>query len=698
MLKKFKNEKGVSLITLGVMIVMLIIISQVAIYNSRNAIKLRKIEDLKNDIELLDIKVAEYYLKREILPLGPKYTNTSMIVSDPDTLNPNDDINEYYVVDLRMLSNISLNYGRDYEKLAEGGELEDIYIINARTHTIYYPKGVEIDGKTYYRKGENFSKIDSQPNNSTNIKIDQNNKDWTNGDVELTIMYGDKLSERKVKYIENGIEKEQNFPIDYGATLEIKENQWVIATAKDPSGNRIEKKIQITNIDKEAPKAEAFLDTNKWINYDLSMKLVMTDNASGIKLYQFSDRADIDINSSGWKNLQEEKKYLTDTATVTKNGIYYMHMIDLAGNIAHVEVNIRNIDKKNPIPTLKLSNDKWTNQDIKLFATGQDGESGIKYYYLGKEKQEIDIDWTDLGTAKQVINYEQVVAENEIWYFYVKDEAGNVAETEINIGNIDKENPIIVSLEKSTNEWTQKLTLEGKANDKISGINAFAFSEDPNMTNDWIKITPTNSLTQTFEVNHNGTYYFYVKDEAGNIEKNSIVIDNIDTVVPELNMDITDEIYCKVADTNIEAIFTVQYRDSESGIKSVKYGVSGNVDSEPTDLIDITNNTVINLNLDVGIHYLWVIVEDNAGNLVKNIKKISVVQSQINFYLIENTDTTKKILINYGEGLTENRRVLINGMEYINTDEVIVNADCLIVVHASDKHGNEFVTSIEVTF
>lgn len=155
-----KNEKGVSLITLAVMIVMLIIISQLAIYNSRNAIKLRKFEDLKNDIEILDTKIAEYYVKKDELPLGPKYTNVGMITSDTTVLNPNDNTSEYYVIDLNKLENISLNYGRDYENIKKDGNLTDVYIINKESHTIYYPKGIEIDGVTHYRDSRVYSKVE----------------------------------------------------------------------------------------------------------------------------------------------------------------------------------------------------------------------------------------------------------------------------------------------------------------------------------------------------------------------------------------------------------------------------------------------------------------------------------------------------------------------------------------------------------
>lgn len=439
MIENVKSEKGISIITLGVMIVILLIISQVAIYNSRNAIKLKKIEELKNDIEILDTKVAEYYSKKQILPLGPRYTNTSMITSNPDVLNPNDDIYEYYIIDLKKLENLSLNNGRDFDKILEDRNLEDIYIINKESHTIYYPKGVEIEGKKYYRNDTDYSKIDIQQNSSTSIKIEQTYKGWTNSDVVLRITFGAKLTDRKIKYTElneqtNQSElKEEILPVEYEKVINISENQVVIANAKDKSGKIVEKKLKISNIDKVAPTGEIVLETTDWVNRDLQAKLIMQDEASGINMYQFTTKEKVDENSEDWKVLDENKQYVSESATISENGNYYLHIVDMASNLTTIKIEVKNIDKKQPVLNL-VTLDNITGKDKKLSATGLDGESGIRYYYLGKEKQGDNINWTDLLEAKQFITYTESAKINEKWYFYAKDIAGNIASTEIDIG------------------------------------------------------------------------------------------------------------------------------------------------------------------------------------------------------------------------------------------------------------------------
>ena len=75
------------------------------------------------------------------------------------------------------------------------------------------------------------------------------------------------------------------------------------------------------------------------------------------------------------------------------------------------------------------------------------------------------------------------------------------------------------------------MTLTGKATDLGSGISYYQFSTNGNLTassSGWISITnTTNEITQTYIVVNNGTYYFYAKDAAGNINKKAVVISNI---------------------------------------------------------------------------------------------------------------------------------------------------------------------------
>ena len=144
-----------------------------------------EIDDLLLDIERLNSKVDEYYLKYGELPKLCNYTSETNLelnsrealqtkiknsansngASLQNELNQNDS-DEYYVIDLEKLGNLSLNYGYDeeYKSIKNRGVTEDddimennsnneieteIYIINAKTHQIYFPHGIFSDNVMY---------------------------------------------------------------------------------------------------------------------------------------------------------------------------------------------------------------------------------------------------------------------------------------------------------------------------------------------------------------------------------------------------------------------------------------------------------------------------------------------------------------------------------------------------------------------
>ena len=153
-----KDQKGINLLTLSIAILVLIIITSILVYNAKDGVKIRNLNNLYNDIEVLNDKVSNYYIQYGDIPKSVEYENTNFIGNQR---NPNDG-EDYYVINLSNLQGLSLNYGRDYEKI--GGrtsvnQLTDIYIINEQSHTIYYPKGIELDSRTYYTTQEQYTQI-----------------------------------------------------------------------------------------------------------------------------------------------------------------------------------------------------------------------------------------------------------------------------------------------------------------------------------------------------------------------------------------------------------------------------------------------------------------------------------------------------------------------------------------------------------
>lgn len=150
-----RRNKGISLVSLVITIALMIIISSVTIYTSMDRFKINNLNKMINDLQLLEDKVSNYYLKYGTIPVVRTEQNNTPIEAeyDLDDYQKNNDNDVYYYIDLKALGDgISLNYGK---KGFEDLKSDDVYIINEKTHNIYYARGIEIKGKYYYSLSDN---------------------------------------------------------------------------------------------------------------------------------------------------------------------------------------------------------------------------------------------------------------------------------------------------------------------------------------------------------------------------------------------------------------------------------------------------------------------------------------------------------------------------------------------------------------
>lgn len=175
MIKKIiKNTRGITLTALIISISVIMILSGIILHNTSENLKIQKLKKLQSDIQTLREKISSYYMEFEDIPAKGEYTNTSYInsISIVDT-------GEFLVIDLSAMQNLTLNYGRDYEKIKKdvdfinSGKISnpedytDLYIINSVSHNIFYVKGVTIDAQTYYTdytEGDKYPVIDYSNN------------------------------------------------------------------------------------------------------------------------------------------------------------------------------------------------------------------------------------------------------------------------------------------------------------------------------------------------------------------------------------------------------------------------------------------------------------------------------------------------------------------------------------------------------
>ncbi len=148
-----KNNRGVSLISLVITVIVLIILSNIVIYEARDNLKLGKLTEMQSDIDDLRDKVSSFYAQNGKIPATIPYTNLDKIKS-AGIISNMVDTGDFLVIDLSVLENLTLNKGKDFEKVKESPEsanfYTDLYIINEASHNIFYVAGVTIDDKIFY--------------------------------------------------------------------------------------------------------------------------------------------------------------------------------------------------------------------------------------------------------------------------------------------------------------------------------------------------------------------------------------------------------------------------------------------------------------------------------------------------------------------------------------------------------------------
>lgn len=163
----FKNQKGITLITLVTAIVLLVIITATIAINVNTSLQISNLTRLQNDIDTLNDRVSAYYIEHDELPItGERFTKAQLQSKIPE-LSPNDG-EYYYTIDLSKLDNITLNFGQDYSPTSN-----EKYIINEESHIIYFLGGISYGGHIYYS-------MDDSENIIIYTTVNEVNNDITN--------------------------------------------------------------------------------------------------------------------------------------------------------------------------------------------------------------------------------------------------------------------------------------------------------------------------------------------------------------------------------------------------------------------------------------------------------------------------------------------------------------------------------------
>lgn len=358
------------------------------------------------------------------------------------------------------------------------------------------------------------------------------------------------------------------------ATYTVTENGVYTFLVEDKAGNRWTKTVNVTNIDKTKPIGQVKQDTTSWTNQSYGLELTgLSDSESGIKRVQLPD--------GEWRVFSATDKY---RYLVNQNGVYTYRIEDEAGNMLELNQSVGNIDKTIPEGTFTYDISR-PNEGLLIELNATDDLSGVQEITLPD------------GKVVSASNAQYRVKNGGEYAFITRDRAGNkhtivatIKEPKLVVERDGLE--LVVTVEKNYTvlpTTTRKETLETwnstsfrvpltknetftfQVNDGgvlskevvfsmenffLLGMPQIDISYDENWTNKEVVLrayayslygheivsttapdgTASASTTLEYTVNKNGTYTFIAKDSTGQLGANSIIVRNIDTESPTIEL------------------------------------------------------------------------------------------------------------------------------------------------------------------
>lgn len=313
------------------------------------------------------------------------------------------------------------------------------------------------------------------------ITISGNATAWTKDDVTLTVSAVDSKDGKEGVGV-----AAYNWGDGWSAvtTLKVSENKTYTVSVKDRVGNVAQESVVVDKIDKTAPKiTNVKVDPDEWSN-KVSYEVIAEDSESGVKSYKMDDGA--------W---QDSNKF-----DVTDNKEHNFFAVDNAGNESEsVAATATKYDNKKPVVNsvdvtyggTSVSNDSYTtsNKKYEFTVDAKDDESGVKEYSIDS------ITWQDSSVFS--------LNGGTTYYFYVKDNAGNVSEPFEVALKKDDDAPVISKIAPSTDQPTNStITVKVEATDDVAGIKSYKIDDGAWQT------------SNTFEINDCQPHKFYVCDNA----------------------------------------------------------------------------------------------------------------------------------------------------------------------------------------
>lgn len=440
---------------------------------------------------------------------------------------------------------------------------------------------------------------------------------WTNGTVTISGTISDNLSKVKSVICEKtGTTEQKSVTIDIVAgtySVELQpENYCGTYTVYciDNAGNESEKQTVEVRMDVEKPQisdATPIFGDQEWINTDITITGKAADINPGAA--DISKVSGVFFKQNGKEDTEAEAAtYTAETDTFSfvipkqnYKGKYLIYCVDHAGNRSGDFVLSVFMDKDRCVIKSAIAEPStWTNGEVIISGKVWDNLSGVEKVSYRKDGEIIsnEVDTVLIPEeADYTYSYKVTIPKQDYQGKYLltcSDKAGNGVETPAEVSvMMDQTKPEITEAEADKTDWTnEKVTIRGTVSDNLSGVAKIYYQKG--LSGEEVEITNNSN---TFELpilpqNYEGSYYFWCKDNAGNISDKAEVKVKMDNTPPSNTELISGgKTWKNVINSLTLGLFfnqdqnvVVNTEDNLSGIKTVR-GLEKNIQSG--DAIDV---------------------------------------------------------------------------------------------------------------
>jgi len=186
-------------------------------------------------------------------------------------------------------------------------------------------------------------------------------------------------------------------------------------------------------------------------------------------------------------------------------------------------------DKTAPSISYTLTPAGATKQDVTVQVTVSDAGSGVERTKWAEGSRDVSYFATG-GNATDSF----IASENGTYTLYARDRIGHESLQQVTVSNIDREAPTLELTPNTTELTSEDVTVTAKAVDNVA-IGKLLWAEGARNA-DYFKAGNGTSFSDAFSVNVNGTYSVYVEDTAGNATLDSITISNLLRQAPSISL------------------------------------------------------------------------------------------------------------------------------------------------------------------